>query len=276
MKPIDENCIENVSKILAELTTGSKITVMFQKLGLKDFDETRRKQNSLLTNSTKWRRIKESIISGCQLSNDAKPLFNVISYIMNPPDFFQDPDKWHRTLQSLNEKLMFYGYEINDAGEVESVNVPKTFSEAQRRLQTLKNRLSKLDVHPEILKYCNSELLQENYFHAIFEASKCVLQKIRDISELNDDCNSLVNECFNTKRPIVLIKGNMLKTQTEKSKYLGLKSLLNTIVYLYRNPKAHDPKLYDVTSETDAITALTLMSLAYGLLEKCINVRNLD
>ena len=68
----------------------------------------------------------------------------------------------------------------------------------------------------------------------------------------------------------------MLITQTDKSKYQGLKSLLNTIVYLYRNPNAHEPKLYDVTSETDAVTALTLMSLANSLLDDCINVRDLD
>ena len=63
---------------------------------------------------------------------------------------------------------------------------------------------------------------------------------------------------------------------TEKSQYQGLKSLLNTICYLYRNPTAHSPKMYDDRNERDAIQALLLISMAHVQLDKCICVRFLE
>ena len=35
-------------------------------------------------------------------------------------------------------------------------------------------------IHPEVLKYCRSELMQDNYFHAVFEAKKGLAQRLRD------------------------------------------------------------------------------------------------
>jgi uncharacterized protein (TIGR02391 family) len=250
---------------------------MFNQLDLENFDEQRRQLISpSFSNSTKWKRINESVLDACRRTKTAKPLFEVIQYVMKPENFLHDSAAWNKNIKSLNETLIFYGYKVADSGKVLHVKPATTFSEAEQRLQTLNEKLSKLNIHPDIIKYCRPELLEKNYFHAILEASKGILDRVRQISGLSDDGNSLINKCFGVNRPIILIRNNLLKTQTERSKYQGLKSLLNTIVYLYRNPNAHDLKLYDVTSETDAITAFTLMSLANSLLDNCINVRDLD
>lgn len=277
MPAIDNNCIEKISKTLGELLTGSEITSMFHQLELKDFDATRQQQLNFPTfHSTKWRRINESVTEACRTTNSAKPLFKAIEYTMRPANFLHDAESWTINKQSVNEDLIFYGFQINDSGKIESTQAATTFNEAQQRLQTLTDKLAQLNIHPSVLRYCRTELLQKNYFHALLEASKGIMDRVRAISELSDDGNTLINECFSQKNPIILIRSNMLITQTDKSKYQGLKSLLNTIVYLYRNPNAHEPKLYDVTSETDAVTAFTLMSLANSLLDDCINVRDLD
>jgi len=126
------------------------------------------------------------------------------------------------------------------------------------------------------LKYCREENFNQDYFHAIFESSKGLSQRDRDISDLNTNGNELIQDAFSINTPKILIKGNMLNNKTDKSLYNGLKNLLKTIVSLYRNPSAHMPKLYDPKSETDAITVFTLISLAHRILDECINVRDIN
>ncbi|WP_231105508.1 TIGR02391 family protein [Enterococcus hirae] len=271
-KPIDNALIEEISIILADVLTGSKITTMFQYLNFKDFDQI----NNLPTTSTKWRRLNETISYHCSVSKNAKPLFKVTQYVMQPQKFIDKPELWKSTLKAINSKLIFYGFELNDSGKIiPSVRVD-SFSEAQKRLLSFQDKLSDYDIHEQTMFYCKEEFLKENYFHAIFEASKGLLNRVRSISELTEDGSLLIDKAFILKRPVILIKNNMLSTLTEKSEYNGLKSLLNTIVYLYRNPQAHEPKLYNPKSETDAITAFTLISLAHRILDNCINVRDIS
>ncbi|MGJ0714427.1 TIGR02391 family protein [Enterococcus raffinosus] len=267
-KPIDNVIVEHVSRILAEELTGSKIDTMFELLKLQNFDQLERDHTT-----TKWRRINESVLDKCKRTNSAIPFFSVIQYVLNPPLYMDKPDEWKKILRDINSQLMFYGFEVNDSGKVIVIKVVETFNDAQKRLQSFNERLSEYDIHSEVIKYCQSELFSENYFHAILEASKGLLHRLRDLSGLNLDGSTLVNESFIVKQPVIVIKGNKIESLTEKSEYNGLKSLLNTIVYLYRNPKAHEPKLYNPSSESDAVTAFTLMSMAHSILDNCIRVR---
>ncbi|MGJ8729315.1 TIGR02391 family protein [Listeria aquatica] len=269
---IDNSLIDSISRILGELLTGTEITKMFHILELPDFDII---ENRGYT-STKWRRIAESVTYHCKEQNSPNALFDVIEYKMRPKDFISIPDVWKTTKQEINSQLIFYGLELSDAGKIQSVVKVETFNEARKRLISFQDRLEPYHIHHEVSKYCEEELLVENYFHAILEASKGLLQRIRDISELDKDGSQLIDEAFIIKRPIILIRDNMLSTQTEQSEYKGLKSLLHTITYLYRNPQAHETRLYNPKSENDAVTAFSLISLAHQVLDNCVNVRDLS
>lgn len=271
VKAVDNLLIESISKILAEEITGNQITTMFQALHLLDFDKIDNRPTS-----TKWRRINESVIDACNKQRTNQPLFEVIKYVMNPQNYIdRSDDYWNNLKRTLNSHLIFYGFEVSDSGNVQVIDAPKTFTDAKKRLKSFGDKLSSYDMHKDVLIYCREELFVDDYFHAIFEASKGVLDRVKKLSELSDDGNTLINNAFSTKRPIILIKGNFIQTQTERSEYNGLKSLLQTIVYLYRNPQAHELKLYNPKSETDAITAFSLMSLAFRTLDNCVNVRDI-
>lgn len=267
-KAIDNKIIEYVSRILAEELTGSKIDTMFELLNLPNFDQLERGFTS-----TKWRRINESVLDKCKKTNSAAPFFSVIQYVVTPSTYINNPEHWKNLLKDINSQLMFYGFEVNDAGKIIKIETVESFNDAQRRLKSFTERLSAYEIHPEILKYCQNELFSDNYFHAILEASKGLLHRLRELSGLDLDGSTLVNEAFIVKNPVIVIKENKIESLTEKSAYNGLKSLLNTIVYLYRNPKAHEPKLYNPSSESDAVTAFTLMSMAHSILDNCIRVR---
>ena len=264
---ITTTCIEEVSKILGQELTGGKISRMFEILGWNDAD---------FSTDTKYKRIFGEVAKRCNEAQSAKPFFQVVEYVTKPQNYLSDSSAWNELLSQINTQLLFCGYEVTNAGKVVETLAPKNFTEAQSRVTSIRKHAITSKLHTEVLKYCKEELMQENYFHSLFEASKGVLDRVRTLSGLTSDGTALIEEAFKTKQPLILIRGNMLQSLTDKSQYNGLKSLLNTIVYLYRNPKAHEPKLYDDTSETDALHGLTIISTAHELLDKCINVRELD
>ena len=42
-----------------------------------------------------------------------------------------------------------------------------TVAEAQARADDLRAELTRRQVHPDVLRFCRAELLQQNYFHAV-------------------------------------------------------------------------------------------------------------
>jgi len=272
MRTIDNECIESISKILGDLTTGTKITQILAKHKWIDHD-TMNNQRIL---STKWKRINASLCEEIRKAKSPNPLFIMIEDIMNPINFLNEHDIWIQNRNDINFSLSFYGYELTDGGKIKSVKAANTFTEAIDRTKNLLEKLERHNIHHDILKFCKPELLNENYFHAVFEASKSVFDKLRILTFSTKDGNTLVNEAFVVKNPALIICDNLLSTSDEISEYNGLKSLLNTICYLYRNPRAHSPKLYNPTSESDAITAFIMMSLAHNQLDRCICVKHLS
>jgi uncharacterized protein (TIGR02391 family) len=82
--------------------------------------------------------------------------------------------------------------------------------------------------HAEIFKYCQAELLNDNYFHAVLEAIKGVAERIRSLSGLGTDGAELVNTIFSVKAPILAI--NNLQTDTEISEQKGFGNILVGLV----------------------------------------------
>lgn len=272
MRGIDSNIIEEVARLLGELITGSKITMLFSMNGWKDhYTETGDKMLS-----TKWKRIYNTILYEMNKTNSINPFIKIIEDVMQPFTFRDNIDIWKENKRDLNRIIGFCGLELLDDGKLKSVEPTKTLQEAIERTDSLIEKLKVHNIHREIIDYCRPELLNGNYFHAILEASKSVLQRIRDLTNSSRDGNTLINEAFILKNPSLVIKGNRLNDEHEKSQYQGLKSLLNTICYLYRNSTAHSPKLFNPSSEQDAIQAFLLISMAHKHLDNCECVRFID
>lgn len=258
----DQQTIEKVTKALVDYTTGSKIGYMLESLNLKDIATPE------VPTPTKWVRLADAVIHDQNKTQTGKSLIAIIEWIMKPSNFIdQERSIWQNALISLNQVLQYSGLKLEDNGKVVFSKKVETYSEGKTRYHSLTNTLKELEVHNRLLVACTPEILQENYFHLILESSKIVLQSLREISELTLDGNKLVNESFQGNNPRVIM--NTLQTLPERSVHYGLMALLNEIVYLYRNPAAHEPKIYSPASEVDAISAMITMSKALKLLEKC-------
>jgi len=66
-------------------------------------------------------------------------------------------------------------------------------------------------------------VLQENYFHAVFEATKSIAAKIRSLTDHPGDGAPLVQATFGGANPAIAI--NSLKTDSERSEQSGFANL---------------------------------------------------
>ena len=126
----------------------------------------------------------------------------------------------------------------------------------------------------KVLNYCHAELWDENYFHAVFEATKGVAQRIRLLSGLIGHGADLVNKAYAGQRPV--LASGPLTPDAEKSEQKGSAYLLIGLFGAVRNPLAHAPKTNRSMSEQGALDILTLASLIHRKLDGPAKIANVS
>lgn len=255
---MNDSQLKPICEVLAGLTSGSQITHMFQALNL--FCD-------LPVCDTKWKRLYNAIANSYNHTHTSDALIRIIEWMLNPARYIENQDTFYEARDLINKHLSFLGLELLPNGKVQEREVATTLEEANQTASRLKQDLFKFHIHPQIMAFCRPEIISENLFHLVFEAVKCVLNELRSISGLPDDGNTLVNKCFDGANPLVVM--NKLSNQTEKSEHKGLQALLNAIVYLYRNPKAHFPKYLSSDDYQSTLEALIMISRARYTLDRC-------
>ena len=103
------------------------------------------------------------------------------------PSRYPSQEAFESKRKVINEALAYVGYHLKSDGQFKEVEQASTINEAQRRANSLLEQLKIRNIHPEIFKYCTAELLDSNYFHAVFEACKGLFARIRFLSCVNTD-----------------------------------------------------------------------------------------
>lgn len=255
--PFPEGQIEALAKVLGECGSGSDIDRVLSDRGL--IHESRE--------STKWRRLNEVFLASQRRHGCANQVVDFIRALLAPARFVGRGDVFEARRQDLNAVLAFSGLEFGGDGEFRAVDAAKTIDEAERRVRTIRAKFQGRRMHAEVLKYCRSELMQDNYFHAVFEAAKGLAQRIREMTGVHADGASLIDSVFSLERPLLAL--NTLRTETERSEHKGFAALLKGCFAAVRNPLAHEPKiLWD--GEDDAADWLSLISLMHRKLDQCV------
>jgi uncharacterized protein (TIGR02391 family) len=255
----DQNTLRSLSKIIGEqILTHKQINEQFQNSGLVETGEGTNKPD----------RIYYTLIARQKQDKCANNVLSFVLKIINPKRYDSEEEfERHRT--AINEKLLYEGIEIDKSGQAKIVDKAKTISEAKRRSMRIKERVHGIGIHPEILPYCEAEWLNENYFHAILEITKSVAERLRQKSGYTSDGAELVDECFGLgkdKKPMLAF--NTLKSDSDESEHKGFGNFVKGFFSMYRNPKAHDPKILEDTQLTDMTEVLVVATIIQNKLDK--------
>jgi uncharacterized protein (TIGR02391 family) len=220
---------------------------------------------------TKRIRLYEALVAKQRQDGCANNICAFIKRVMNPVLHVQAPGYFESKQAELNRVLAFEGLKLNDEGKLERCKQARTISDAQAIADRLRQKLVERGVHSDILKFCRAELVQENYFHAVLEASKSVAQKIRDKSGFISDGAKLVDEAFGIgKKAYPTLAFNSLSSDSELSEHNGLMNLLKGFFGTFRNPTAHAPRIAWKLTEQDALDMMTLGSLLHRRLDNAV------
>jgi uncharacterized protein (TIGR02391 family) len=220
--------------------------------------------------STKWRRLYAVFLDRQRSDGCANRVLDFIRAFLTPARFVGRSEEFESRRRELNTILAFSGLEYGADGRFGRIAPARTLDEAEARARTIRSKFQGRRIHSEVLKYCRAELMQDNYFHAVFEAAKGLAQRIRELAGVDADGAALVDLVFSVEKPLLAF--NTLQTETERSEHKGYAALLKGCFAAVRNPPAHVPKVL-WQGEDDAADHLSLISLLYRKLDNCVQTR---
>ncbi|NUM47082.1 MAG: TIGR02391 family protein [Anaerolineales bacterium] len=262
-EPFEETILREICNLLGDTTgglTGSEIDNLLRDSGIEP-----------LPGNNKRDKIFQSLYHRQRLDRSGNHVVAFIYAAMNPVRYVRDHHVFEERRIGLNRILAFMGFSLAENGKLQPITPARTISEAQERARKLYRELVNRGAHPDILRFCREELLQDNYFHAVFEATKSIADKIRDKSGLTIDGGELVTQAFSGINPLLAF--NTLQTETERSEQKGLVNLLLGLFGTFRNTTAHAPRIKWAINEQDALDMLTFTSLLHRRIDQCVRTR---
>ena len=214
---------------------------------------------------TKRKRLHNAFVASQNSRGDRRAVLAFVRHSMKPERWLRERHRFEPLRASLNEALAFAGLAVDAAGVLGSAEAASTISEAQRRADDLRADLARRGTHADVLRFCRSELVADDYFHAVLEAMKSVAEKIRAKTGLEEDGAELVDRALGGKPPMLAV--NALATETERGEQRGFANLLRGAFGMFRNPTAHAARVTWAMTKEDAEDLLTLASLIHRRLD---------
>lgn len=254
-----ESALDSICRSLADAVTHNDVTRLLAQCGLMQQG-----------GSPKWERMLLALLKRQQMDGCGNNALAFVCSVLHPSRFAGRPDQLEDFRAAVNFQLSFNGLAIDESGTARPVAAATTLPEATRRANELRGELTHRAVHPDVLRYCRAELLEENYFHCVLEAAKSVAQKIRDRAGIEGDGTALADRAFSLKAPLLAL--NTLITESEQSEQKGFCHLLKGVFGTFRNVLAHAPKVNWSVNRADALDALTMFSYIHRRLDDAVSV----
>lgn len=185
---------------------------------------------------------------------------------MKPERHLTNPSRFESMRLRLNQALLFAGLVVDQNGTLEEAHQARTITEAQKRASNLRAELVNRGVHEDVLKFCREELLMDNYFHAVLEAVKSVMDKLRTKTGIAEDGAALIDKALAGDWPKVRI--NTMSSDSERSEQKGFANLIRGVSSMFRNTTAHEARIHWTMSKDDAEDLLSMVSLIHRRLDK--------
>jgi uncharacterized protein (TIGR02391 family) len=258
--------LEAIAAALADTSeglTGSEIGHLLSSLKMADPNP----------DMTKWKRLHNAFVERQNKSQNRRAILEFIRQAMKPERYVRQPARFEPLRANLNRALAFSGLAVDASGAMNSASQAQTLTDAARRAQELRADLTTRGVHPDILRFCRAELVTDNYFHAVLEATKSIADKLRTKTGLTDDSVTLVGKALTGELPMLAI--NPLSTESQKSEQRGFANLVKGTFGMFRNTTAHEARILWAMNKTDAEDLLSLASLIHRRLDAAVPQKSL-
>lgn len=256
----DRAQMEQLARVLGEEVTGSKLTLLLGQVYLKDTPGL----------STKWKRIYNAFVEYQNEKQCSNQIMHFVKLVIEPANYLENLNHYRSLLIEISKILSFVGFEVREDGKIYPCAKANNLSDAEQRANNLLSSLKQRNAHPSVFYYCRAELIDNNYFHAVFEANKGLMQRIRDLSGLTIDGNPLIEQVF-SNNPILII--NNYQSRSELDEHKGFCNLLKGMCGMFRNPEAHEAKVAWNISEQDALDILCTISYCHRRLDNAQKIR---
>ncbi len=257
LPPLQGASIERVSQIIGDAFTGSVLARMLGTAGLHDPVEL----------STKWKRVYQALATAQNAARSGRPVIDFIKLAGSPAYTSASTEAHESLVRALNVPLLLEGYALQLDGRMLQVPKAGTVSAARQRADRLREELTRRRLHPDVIAFCREELVAKDYFHAVFEATKSLSDKLRRMTGLSDDGTRLAQVALERggDGPYLLV--NAFKDASDFDDHDGVAAMLRGAFKVCRNPQAHAPRIYRPIDEQDAWDLLTNLSYLHRRLD---------
>lgn len=214
---------------------------------------------------TKWKRVQAAFAAKQNARGEWTAILEFARQAMKPAMHLEKPGRYDAMRYRLNRALSLAGLECDEAGSLSMVDVAHTVGQAEVRARSLRAGLERRGVHPEVMKFCAAEWLAENYFHAVQEGVKSVMDRLRGVSGLSSDGADLVNPVLGGETPMLAI--NPRVTRSERDEQKGFLNLILGCYGMFRNPTSHEARIRWPMSQQDAEDLMSTISLIHRRLD---------
>jgi uncharacterized protein (TIGR02391 family) len=236
--------------------TGSEIGHLLRVCRMEDFDPA-----SPNISVTKWKRLQIAFVSKQNAAQERTAILQFIREAMAPAVHLSNPGRHDAIRFRLNQALLLAGLQCTEEGKLEMAEAATTLSQAERRARSMRAGLERRDVHPEVLRFCAAEWLVDDHFHAVQEAVKSVMDRLRKRTGLTTDGGELVNFVLGGDTPLLAI--NPRRTKSEKDEQKGFVNLLIGVYGMFRNPTSHEARINWPMTQQDAEDIMSMVSLLH-------------
>lgn len=263
--PLSQAVLRHLCEVIGDTTaglTGREIGRLLAEARIDDPGEM-----------TKRDRLYEALSARQHRDGAANAVLAFLQQVMDPARFLGSPEEFEAWRTDLNSALSFAALRISEQGKVQRISAPATtISEARMRANRFREELRQRGVHPAVLRACDDEIADENYFHAVFETAKSMADRIRAATGLIEDGVPLINKALGRGGGLPMLAFNRLEDRTDQSEHDGYANMLRGIFGAFRNTTAHRPKVSWPMAKADALDMMTTASLLHRKLDDAVMV----
>lgn len=257
---LDDGQLNDIANIIGKSLSGTQIKNLLDASNIKDVQASYGKPT----------RLYEAFKAEYSQTKSSNHVWAFLLECFKPSRGVLDTGTYELLRCKVNEVISLSGVEVRNDGHFYSVPKANNVSEAKQRSNSLIQKLRDNRAHCDVIKFCNEELLADDYFHAVHEAAKSLCDKVRELSGLNKDGSSLFEEALCTKNPYIALSS--LTTSTEINEQRGLCDMLCGVYSMVRNVTAHELRIKWIVHEEDALDILLVISFLHKKLDQCVKV----